>query len=264
MRLQLPGLVMGYDEKGSGPPLLLLHGFPLTRRLWRKQLELLQDTARVIAPDLRGFGETEATPGPYSMDLLASDCFTLLDQLGVDGPVVVGGLSLGGYLALAFFRRYPERVAGLILAATRAGADGPEARANRDRNIALAQEKGAQAVAEGMLPRLLAPRSYEALPDVVDEARDIMRGASDTGVVGALQGMKDRPDSTDLLPNIDRPVLILHGSEDQIIPPAEAEAMHGRLRRSYLKLIPDAGHLPNLEQPITFSAEMRTFLKSLL
>jgi pimeloyl-ACP methyl ester carboxylesterase len=265
MRAQLPDLVVGYDERGSGQPVLLLHGYPLSRRLWQPQLELLPDAARLIAQDLRGFGETDAPSGAYTTDHYADDAAALLDELGIAQPVVVAGLSMGGYVALAFWRRHAARVAGLILAATRAGADTPEGRAARDQAAAVAQDpqRGPDAVIDGILPKMLAPGAYASDPALVRAARDVIAGATVPGIVGALMAMKHRPDSTANLAAITRPVLVLHGLEDQLIPPAEAEAMHQQLPNGRLALVPNAGHLVNLEQPLAFNAEVRTFLQAL-
>jgi pimeloyl-ACP methyl ester carboxylesterase len=263
MRAILPDLTLAYEATGSGRPLLLLHGYPLSRRIWQPQFDGLLDAAWMVAPDLRGHGETEASGGAYSMDLLAQDAAALLDELGITQPVVVGGLSMGGYVALAFWRLFPQRVAGLILAATRAGADTPEARANRDKAILTARDKGAAAIAEAMLPKMLAPSTYEADPGLVQRVRAIMEGTSVAGITGALQGLRDRRDSTPLLAGLDRPVLVIHGQDDLLIPPSEAEATHSRLPRSRLELIPGAGHLLNMEQPASFNAAVRIFLQSL-
>ena len=262
MRAQLPGLTLAYEATGSGRPLLLLHGYPLSRAIWQPQLEGLLDAAWMVAPDLRGHGETEASEGAYSMKLLAEDAAALLEELGITQPVVVGGLSMGGYAALAFYRLLPKRVAGLILAATRAGADSPEGRAAREKAAATAREQGAGAIADAMLPKLLAPRTYAENPALVERVRTIMAGTSVAGIAGALMGMRDRPDSTALLAEIDRPVLVIHGADDQLIPPSEAEAMHLRLSRSRLELVPGAGHLLNMEQPASFNAAVRNFLQS--
>jgi 3-oxoadipate enol-lactonase len=264
MRIHVPGLTLAYDEAGSGGGLLLVHGFPLSRQMWQQQLDTLGDAGRVIAPDLRGHGETgAATPGPYPMELLADDCAALLDALPVSGPVVIGGLSMGGYVALAFCRRYPERVRGLILAATRAGPDSPEGRANRDRMAAAVRARGTAAAVEENLPKMLAPETYVEKPDLVERVRQIMAATPPEGVVGALIGMRDRPDSVPLLETIQAPALVIHGLEDQLFPPAEAEAMHRRLPHSRLQLVPRAGHLLNMEQPEAFNAAVRGFLTTL-
>jgi 3-oxoadipate enol-lactonase len=264
MRVQLPDLAMDYEIRGEGgPALLLLHGFPLHRGIWNTQLAVLGENMRVIAPDLRGHGQTDAPPGPYSMEGMARDCAGLLDELNVTEPVVVAGLSMGGYVALAFARQFADRLAGLVLAATRAGADSVEGKAGRDRNAALARDKGPEAIVEAMLPKMLAPDTYAVRPNLVEEVRRIMRANSAEGMAGALIGMRDRPDSTPLLEQISVPVLVIHGLEDQLLPYADAEAMHQRLKDSRLKLVPGAGHLLNMEQPEVFNAEVRTFVSGL-
>jgi pimeloyl-ACP methyl ester carboxylesterase len=263
MRAQLPDLVLGYEESGAGRPLLLIHGFPFSRKLWEHQLTGLTDAARTIAPDLRGFGESDAPEGPYTVEQMADDCAGLLDDLGVREPVVVGGLSMGGYIALAFYRRHAGRVAGLILAATKAGADNEAGRAGRDKSAETAKRDGPQAIAEAMLPKLLASTTYGERPEIVAQAKRLMEDATVNGLAGALMAMRDRPDSTTLLPHISQPVLVVHGADDTLIPPSEAEAMYNALPKARLALVPRAGHMVNLEQPASFNAEVRNFIGSL-
>ncbi len=252
--IRLKEFNMQYEDQGIGLPLLLIHGFPLNRTMWQPQLDSLAEIARVLAPDLRGFGFSDPLEGPYSMDQLARDCRDLLDNLGVWNPVALGGLSMGGYVAFAFYRQFPEQVRALILAATRAGTDTPEGKANRERQANLAREQGVPAVVAEALPKMLSPRTYETKIDLVEAVRDLMETTSVEGVVGAQMGMKDRPDSTPLLPAIDIPTLILHGADDQLIPVKEAQGMHAAIRSSKLDILPDAGHLLNLEQPDLFNA----------
>jgi len=261
MRLSLPGFTMAYDDRGRGLPLLFIHGYPLNRTLWEPQIDDLSYTTRVLTVDLRGHGESDPMPGPYPMDMLADDCISLLDALGITTPIVICGLSMGGYVTFAFYRRYAARVAGLILTATRAGADSSESKANRDKSAVLAHEKGADVIAEAMLPRLLSPKTLTARPDLVDRVRKIMRGISVDGLVGDLTGMRDRLDSTPLLTQINIPTLIIYGADDQIIPLSEVEFMHQAIINSELKIIPDAGHLPNLEQPELFNQVVKEFTK---
>jgi 3-oxoadipate enol-lactonase len=260
--IRLVDFGMEYEDLGMGIPMLLIHGFPLNRTLWQPQIDGLANISRILVPDLRGFGLSDPLPGIYTMDLLARDCKDLLDKLGVNGRVVIGGLSMGGYIAFAFFRLFPERVAGLILAATRAGADSPEGKANRQKSAELAREQGAFPVVENMLPKMMAPKTYVTRKDLVEAARDIMESVSVEGIIGAQLGMMERPDATPLLPQIKLPALILHGSDDQLIPVKEAEAMHAAIPGSQLKVLPEAGHLLNLEQPILFNDALRAFLSS--
>lgn len=263
MKTRLKTHALAYDERGTGRPVLLVHGYPLSRAMWAPQLSGLSDAARVLAIDLRGHGESDALPGPYSMDLLADDCVGLLDALGIREPIVLGGLSMGGYVAFAFWRRYPERVAGLILAATKAGADSPEARVGRETAMATAQSAGVGAVVESMLPRLLAPGAVGSRPDLATRVRGIMTGTPLAGMLGDLAGLRDRVDSTATLGTITVPTLVVHGAVDQLIPQAEAERTATAIAGATLAAIDEAGHLPNLEQPERFNTAVRDYLARL-
>jgi 3-oxoadipate enol-lactonase len=260
MKTRVNGVTMAYEARGSGRPILFIHGFPLNRRMWEPQIEEFSKTMHVIAPDLRGHGESESAPGPYEMEMLADDCHALLESLGITGPAVLCGLSMGGYVTLAFYRRYPERAAGLVLAATRAGADSAEGKANREKAAAEAQENGISAIVDGMLPKIMAPQTYDRKPELVKQVREIMSGTSVAGVAGAQLGMKERPDSNPLLAEIQVPALVVHGADDQIIPPTEAEAMQAAIPDAQLHILPDAGHLLNLEQPERFNQALSIFL----
>lgn len=263
MQTRINDFTMAYEVAGGGLPLLLVHGFPLDRTLWEPQINDLADAARVIAPDLRGHGASDPVAGEYTMDLLADDCVALLEELQVEDPVVVCGLSMGGYIAFSFYRRYPQRVAGLILAATRAKDDSPEARANRDRMAVKADEQGAAAIAGDLLPKMFSPRTLDANPELVERVKHMMASTSVQGIKGALMGMKSRADSTPTLNKIDVPTLILHGKDDQLIPPQEAQDMHAAIQDSQLHVLPQAGHLLNLEQPELFNQAVRQFLPTL-
>jgi pimeloyl-ACP methyl ester carboxylesterase len=260
MELVLPDLNMAFDDVGSGQPILLIHGFPLNREMWKPQIEALSAHFRVVAPDLRGHGETPPTPGPYTMEMLADDCHTLLQALGIKERVVVCGLSMGGYVTLAFYRRHPERVAGLVLASTRAAADTPEGKANRDRAAEQAREEGPQTIVAAMLPKMLSPQTYSHNRGLVAEVERIMSKTSLEGMIAALLGMKERADSTDLLGQISVPTLIIHGADDQLISIKEAESMHRAIKNAQLVILPHAGHLPNLEQSQFFNKTLLEFI----
>jgi pimeloyl-ACP methyl ester carboxylesterase len=255
--------VMAFQDSCDMPTLLLIHGFPLSSQMWDPQLEDLAEFVRVIAPDLRGHGQSDSVPGPYTITQLADDCADLLGHLNVATPFVVCGLSMGGYIALEFYRRYPEQVAGLILASTRAGADSEAGKEGRDKAAEMAKNEGATAVSAGMLPKMLAPQNFETDEELVEYVRETMSNASLNGVVGALAAMRDRVDSTPMLGDIDVPVLIIHGADDQLIPLSEAEEMFKAIPDSELVVIPDAGHLPNLEQPDIFNDAIIDFLEEL-
>jgi len=252
--------LMAFEDSCDRAPVLLIHGFPLSSALWDFQVDDLSDIARLIAPDLRGHGLSDPTQPPLGIGDYAADCARLLDHLGIEGPVVIAGLSMGGYVAFEICRSFPERVAGLILASTRAGADSAEGRANRDKAAGKAIAGGAEAIAADMLPKLLAPAAYEENPDLVEFVSEMILQTSTDGLVGALTAMRDRPDSTPDLPGLDIPTLILHGEEDQLIPVAEAEVMRKGIPGAELVIVPEAGHLPNLEQPDIFNDAVREFL----
>jgi pimeloyl-ACP methyl ester carboxylesterase len=255
---------MAYQDSCDQMPLLLIHGFPLNSAMWEPQLEDLADLARVIAPDLRGHGHSESVPGPYTMAMLANDCASLLDHLGIDIPVVVCGMSMGGYVALEFYRRYPQQVAGLILVATRAGADSPEGKANRDKLADAVRREGVGAAISAMLPKLMGPQTYGDDPELVEIVTEMMKATSVEGAVGALMAMRERPDSTATLAEIDVPTLIIHGADDAIIPVSEAEAMQAAIQNAQLVVIPAAGHMVNLEQADAFSDAVADFLDALI
>jgi pimeloyl-ACP methyl ester carboxylesterase len=263
MTLPQTEFALHFEAQGSGLPLLLIHGFPLSSRMWAGQLEALSSQAQVLAPDLPGFGDSPMSGPFYTVDRYAEDCAAVLDGLDLLEPVAVGGLSMGGYTALAFARLFPERVRALLLLSTRAGADSAEGKANRDKSIAGVKEHGASAVTEAMFPKLLAPATYTQNPGMATQAAELMLAASPEGIIAALSAMRDRPDSTTYLSKIDVPTLIVHGKQDQLIPPSEAEVMAAAIKGSQLHLIDNAGHLPNLEQPEEFNRIVFDFLKNL-
>lgn len=254
---------LAYQDSCAGTTLLLIHGFPLNSNLWESQMEDLRDVARVLAPDLRGHGLSAPGKQPYSISMMAEDCLGLLEAVGVQQPAVVCGHSMGGYVALEFFRQFPEWVSALILVSTRATADTEEGKAKRDEMAQRAHDEGVTIVAHDMLPALFAPQNYEEDEELVGFVRDMMESTSLKGMVGALQAMKERPDSTPLLAEIDVPVLIVQGEEDQIVGMEEAEAMYEAIEDAQLTVIPGAGHLPNLEQPMSFNEAVWDFLQML-
>ena len=257
------GAWVEYDEAGQGRPLVLLHAFPLARAMWRPQLGELARDWRVIAPDLRGFGGTSPFSGTPSLEQMAEDVAALLDALGVAEPVVLGGLSMGGYVTLAFVRRHAARLRGLVLADTRADADSPEGKANRDRLIAFARAHSPRDVIDQMLPKLVSEATRTRHPDVVEEVRRIAAAQTPEGIIGALAAMRDRPDSTPLLGRIAVPALVVVGGADALTPPAVAQGLAAALPDARLATIEWAGHLSNLEQPEAFNAAVRSFLQAL-
>jgi pimeloyl-ACP methyl ester carboxylesterase len=209
-------------------------------------MESLSDLATLISVDLRGHGESFPFTGPYSMELLAEDCKKVLESLNINEPVLVCGLSMGGYVSMALYRSYPHSFRGLILTSTRAGADSPEAKANREAAIKIALDNGSSFIADNMIQKIVAPSTQYSKPDLVKRIHGIMAHTSVNGIVGALQGMMTRSDSTQLLSEISCPTLIVHGTDDQLIPIKEAELMHEHIPNSQFVRISNAGHLPNL------------------
>jgi 3-oxoadipate enol-lactonase len=264
MKLLIDDGFLEYEILGNGFPLLLIHGYPLSRKIWLPQMAGLSDIASMISIDLRGHGDSFPFEGPYPMDLLAYDLKRLLDNLNLKKPVVVCGLSMGGYVTMALYRLHPEIFNGMILTSTRSGPDSLEVKANRDASILNAQKHGASFIADNMLLKLFSHVTLSNKPKLVKLIRGVIENTSIQGIVGALQGMKERPDSTILLSQIDCPLLIIHGTDDQLIPVKEAEIMNRQIPNSQLVKITDAGHLPNLEQPEKYNQAVRDFLLSLV
>lgn len=254
-------MTLAFDLDGMGPPLVLLHAFPYDRRMWAPQRAVFSETRRVLTPDLPGFGQSPVVPDT-SIDSMADAVAGCLDRVGILEPAVIGGLSMGGYVALAFARRFPSRVRGLILADTRAEPDDDAGRSSRDRAIAAVTTDGAVAFAEAQLPKQLGPTTQKNGPDVVAFARSIGTTQRREGLVAALAALRDRPDARPGLNLIRVPTLVVVGEEDTITPPATAAVLHDGIGGSTLVRIQGAGHLSNLEQPAAFNAAVRQFLQT--
>lgn len=259
-KLRVGGIEMSVEDRGSGPPLLLVHGFPLHSGMWRHQVEALAGRFRVIAPDLRGFGQTPVDAETVSMEQFADDLAALLDALEVIGPVAFCGLSMGGYIAWSFWRKYPERVAALILCDTRAVADAPAAAQARTKMAKSVMTDGLQPVSDAMLPKLLAPETARRQPEVLEFVRGMILGASPAGVAAAQRGMAARPDSSDLLGRISVPTLVIVGQEDAISTPAEMRSIAGAIPNAQLIEVSGAGHLSPLENPPVVNRAIAEFL----
>ncbi|OLC49131.1 MAG: hypothetical protein AUH43_08105 [Acidobacteria bacterium 13_1_40CM_65_14] len=239
--------------------LVLLHAFPLHARMFQAQLALADRGWRVIAPHLRGFDGAAGDPPASSVDDYAGDVIDLLDALHID-EAVIGGVSMGGYVAFAMFRHAPRYFQGMILADTKSQGDTPEAVEGRKKMLRLVEEKGPAAVAEEMIPKLLGETTRRTRPDVVEQVRALVLANSTEAIAGAIRALMTRPDSTPLLPAIHCPALILVGDEDAVTPRAAAEEMHRGIAGSQLAVIPGAGHLSNLEDPSAFNASLAQFL----
>lgn len=255
------GTTIAFTERGSGFPLVLLHGFPLDSRIWEAQQASLSDRWRVITPDLPGFGQSQGGQ-PFTMASIASDVHAMLASLGAL-PCVLGGLSMGGYVALEFVKKYPADLRALLLVDTRAEGDSPEGKQGRQKMIDLVRDKGSKAVAEQMRPKLLAESTLKGNAPVVQRLNQIMEACPAPTIEHALVAMRDRHDHTADLPSVPVPTLILVGQHDAITPPSSAETMNKAIPRSKMVVIPDAGHMTPMEQPERVNRAMREFLEAL-
>lgn len=264
MRSEVSDIRMHWRESGRGEAVLFIHGFPFHGGQWDEQIDRLPTRWRLLAPDLRGFGRTDSGPGsgPLEMDLFADDLAEFLDVLEIERAVVCG-LSMGGYIAFALWRWHPERVRALVLCNTRAGADTEEGRAKRRAQAERVQREGVGSLAAEMLPKLLSERTRRERPEVVEKVRSMIEATPVQTIVQALDGLADRPDSTDLLPTIDVPTLLIGGSDDEITPPSDLEFLASAIPDSRLKVIDGAGHLTNLETPAEFNLALVHFLEAL-
>jgi 3-oxoadipate enol-lactonase len=251
-------------DRGAGTPVLLVHGFPLDHTMWAAQIDALAEVARVIAPDLRGFGGTPLGDVDVSrgvaMEQYADDLVELLDALAIREPVVLCGFSMGGYVAWQFVRKYPERLRALVQIDTRAAADTDEARAGRIKMAENVAEWGSPRVAEMMGPKLFAPQSFEKLPKVLRAVREVVGRTLPAGIAAAQRGMAARPDMRDLLPKIAVPTLVIAGEEDAIIPAKEMESMAGAIPGAKFVAIAGAGHMTTMENPAAVNEALVGFV----
>jgi len=254
--------MIGVLAQGKGTPILFVHGFPLTHAMWNKQVDAFSRRYRVIAPDLPGFGESHVTGSTMSMEAIADDMHALLHAVFVDQPIVFCGLSMGGYVAWQFFRKYRAQLKALVLCDTKAAADTPEAAAGR---LKLAEDilaRGSQVALEAMLPRLLSANTAQEHPEIVADVRSMILRTSPASMASALRGLADRPDCTELLGQIDVPTLVLCGQDDQITPAAEMKHMAQAIRGAQFVEVPSAGHLSPLENPDVVNSAIQGFLKT--
>jgi 3-oxoadipate enol-lactonase len=264
-RAALATVELAYLDRGTGPLVLLIHGFPLDHTMWSAQIDALAERWRIIAPDLRGFGQSpfgNADPqAGISMERYADDLAELLDVLQIRQPIVLAGFSMGGYVAWQFIRKHADRLRGLIQCDTRAAADTEEAKAGRLKMAENVAEWGSARVAEMMGPKLLAPRTFEQNVAVVAAVRQVVERTSPAAIAAAQRGMADRPDMTSLLPAIKVPTLVVVGAEDAISPPQEMKAMAAAIPNAEFSEIPDAGHMTTMENPTAVTEVFTRFLQ---
>ena len=251
-------------DEGSGPVVLLLHAFPCDHTMWSGQVDRLVAAGfRTLVPDLPGFGAEELPREQPNLDVVVSDLVSMLDQMQVK-ECIVGGLSLGGYVAMALLRRAPERVSSLILVDTKATADPPAAVTNR---LAVADraeaEESTDFLVAAMIPGLLGETTRARRPEVVEQAKNWIRGAAPASVAWYQRAMAQRPDSLPDLARFQRPAAVIYGAEDTVLSPSgEQETMAGALPKSILIRIPEAGHLSAVERPVAVAEAIEQFLNS--
>jgi 3-oxoadipate enol-lactonase len=259
---------LAYIDRGTGQPVLLVHGFPLDHTMWDAQIEALCNHARVIAPDLRGFGQSPLGPVDpthgITMEHYADDLAEFLDVLpiGPDQPIVFVGLSMGGYIAWQFVRKYVARLRALALLDTRALADTDEARAGRLKMAENVAEWGSGRVAEMMGPNLSAPGTFKMQPRVVAALRRVVESTSPAAIAAAQRGLAARPDMTNFLPHIKIPTLVLVGDQDAISPPAEMQAIAAAIPGAKFVVIPHSGHMTTMENPEAVNQAFLAFMNS--
>ncbi|MFD1319600.1 alpha/beta fold hydrolase [Micromonospora sonneratiae] len=260
----LDGITFGYDDTGSGDPLVLVHGHPFNRTMWLPQVETFSQRGwRVITPDLRGYGESTVVPGKTTLTTFVHDITALLDHLGID-RFVLGGLSMGGQIVMEFHRLFPTRIRGLVLADTFAAGETEQGKIGRNALADRLVREGMGPYADEVLAKMVAPANIEALPAVATHVLDMMRGTDPEGAAAALRGRAERPDYLGMLAHIAVPTLVVVGSEDEFTPISDARVLHRRIPDSTLAIISGAGHMPNLERRAEFDAVLGDFLDALL
>jgi pimeloyl-ACP methyl ester carboxylesterase len=252
------GVSLHYIDQGKGSPILLLHAFPLSSIGFRPQLKTLAGKYRLIVPDQRGFGKSSLGAGPTEMSTLGRDALALLDHLKISSAVI-GGVSMGGYAAMALLRLDPARVKALLLVDTRATEDDTAAKKRREETAQNVLKKGMGVLVESMLPQLLAPTASEGLRV---EVESIIRDNCPQGAAAALLGMALRQDSHDILARYAGPALVVVGDKDELTPPQRSVEMHKLLAKGSLVILPGVGHLANLEAPVEFNRVLDGFLSS--
>jgi pimeloyl-ACP methyl ester carboxylesterase len=234
------GIELAYARCGHGQPLVLLHGYPLDHHIWDAITPLLEDKFDLLIPDLRGFGESATVETPYTMDDYASDIAALLDSLRIT-KTAIAGHSMGGYVALAFARLFPDRVTGLGLIASQTLADSPERKEGRYKSAAEAAEQGIGGIVEAMTPKFTSDSNLQAF------VRQVMQRQTPQACIGALKAMAERPDSTSVLASLTCPIVLVHGDADLLIPVERAREAKEAAPHALLVELPGAGHLPMLE-----------------
>ena len=251
-----------YVERGRGIPVIFIHGFPFSHRMWEPQLLALPDYFRKVAYDIRGHGESHIGDGQYSIEFFVDDLIALLDYLGIEKAVVCG-LSMGGYIALRAIEREPSRFLGLVLCDTRSTPDDNKAKIQRAQSVLDVRQHGVAKYADEFSKKVFSPGTVKNNPSVVEMIRDVIALNPPRGIAGTLLALAARTDTTDALAGISVPTLILVGEHDELTPPSDARAMQQKITNVELHVIPDAGHLSNLDNPTVFNEKLLAFLHAI-
>lgn len=257
MKARVNGIEMTFEDQGVGTPVVFLHGFPFSSRMWNRQVAALAPSHRVITPDFRGFGDSGGAPS--SVEQLADDLQALVEHLELS-PFVLGGFSMGGYVAFRYLAKHADRVRALMLLDTRAEPDAPEAKQRRYAAIDRIKSEGPDGFLNDFAKLVLSPRTLDTRPEIATQVRQLMEADRTVSLTGGLQAIAERPDSTPLLSKITQPALIVVGEDDKATPVDSARRMHEAIPGSTLVIIPGAGHVSNLEQPEPFNKALREFL----
>lgn len=259
-KITVDEVVLNVEEQGTGEPLLLVHGFPLDHRMWQGQIDELSEDFRVIAPDLRGFGESSGAADLVTMEQFADDLANLLDALEIREKIIYCGLSMGGYIAWPFWRRHADRISKLILCDTRAAADSAEAAAGRLETAERVEQDGCAILSEAMIPKLFSDQTRRQRSRLITFTEEMIRASKPQTAAAALRGMAQRVDATPWLPQIGMPTLVVCGQEDALTGLAEMQAVAEAIPQASLAVIPACGHMAPLEDPVHVNKTIRNFL----
>ena len=257
--MQIRNTQWRYEEQGSGQAIVFVHGFPLDQRIWTEQLRGLSDRFRVIAVDLKGFGQSNSSEA-FTIDSMADELAEFIKSAAT-GPCVLAGLSMGGYVAISLAMRHPQVLKSLAIVCSKAEADTQAGKEGRQKMAELAMKEGARPVAEQMLPKMFSPDTYKNRPELVEQLQQIMEACPATTIANACFAMRDRADRTPDLPSLKMPVMVILGEKDSIIPAEMGAKIAVACKQGAFKLIPNAGHLAPMEEPAAFNSVMAEFAK---
>lgn len=259
----LTNFTVSYDDIGeSEVPIIFLHGFPFDKSMWQRQLDALKSSHRVIAYDIRGFGATHDEDSDLSIDLFTDDLISFMDKLDFDKAIICG-LSMGGYIALNAVKRFPDRIEALILCDTQCNADTPEAKEKRYAKMDEIASIGKAAFTDAFIKSIFHPESLDRKKDVVERLRSVVNSNSSYHLINGLTAIAERSESCTMLGNVSIPTLIICGKDDALTPVARSEFMQEAIQGAELRIIEQAGHISNLEQPVAFNKHIADFLNTL-